>query len=292
MKRIIPAICFTLFVTLPLVSAQSPTPSPDKLFGGADNAKVAAAATETTIYHIAKDSPAGAKIEEIDGMKTDNSSPVATEDAKKVLAALSAARTGNTAGNIAPSEQQAPAVIIRFKSASGIVDLYFNVGYSEMKVFRDGKLAVGHYDMAKLNQDGFSVAFIPLLKKAFPDDPDIKAIPAPLMSTADLVKAVEAAGAAYYDHYHANPASPENYVVTAALTGKTRDKQAFLDVSPSQVSPNGELLDEWGTPLRFVITQDENTPVEAWSAGKDKIFGNDDDVNKPKAENIPGSEGQ
>ncbi len=242
------------------------------------------------MYHIAKAGGAqDQKTVEIDGMRSDASSAVPTDLAQKVAAVLSDAVTqpGNVASVKLP---ETPDIILRFKADAGTVDLFISVMHNGVKVFRDGKQEKSLTGL--LERNDFRSAFITLLKKAFPDDPEIKALPVPPMSTADLVSALETAGDAYYDHYHAMPPTPENYVVAAALTGKTRDKQAFVELSPDQISASGEILDEWGTPLRFLFLQDPAPQIKVWSAGQDNIFGTADDIGKPKPEDVPGAEGQ
>lgn len=300
MKRIIPALCFTLFFTCRLTAGDTVAPidgfTPEKLLGGADNLKVVTTSKDVTVYLLAKEGSAkDEKSVTIDGWQCSASATVPGADAGKVTSTLADAANFGVDGSTFKVLAN-PAIIIRFKTDAGSVDLVIDFKSSEMVVYRDGKLAPRTFNKKDDGKNSFrksaTVALEALAKNAFPEDAGIKALPPPVMSTADLITALKAAGAAYYDHYHAIPATPENYVVIMALTGKTRDKQSFIDLNPGQISPNGEILDEWGTPLRFLFSQDLSDPPKVWSAGKDKIFGTADDIEKPKPEDMPGAEGQ
>lgn len=277
MKRIIPALYFTLLISLHAKAAEQ------------DTLKVVASAKEATVYRVAKQVPLGdAKSFFRDELKVDMTASIPLELAQKVVTELTSAAKPDAQ---APAKMPpVPDLILAFKGDAGAVDIFISVNSGKLKVYRDGKEVTGDKSMPFVDKESFHAAFIALVKKALPDDPEVKALPAPAMSTADLLTALDAAGGEYYDHYHAIPPTPENYVVTSALTGKTRDKQAFIEPGASQISANGEVLDEWGTPLRFIFTQDETKPLQAWSAGKDKIFGTGDDLGKPAE--VPGAEGQ
>ena len=47
-----------------------------------------------------------------------------------------------------------------------------------------------------------------------------------------------------------------------------------MTIKPSQLSANGQVVDEWGTPLRMTI----DDKIYVTSAGPDKIFGTADDM--------------
>ena len=282
MKRTALAVCFTLCFTFCYCTGQvEPIKglTPETLLGGAENLKIVTGAKEVTVSLDTK--PGGGNT------SPPTSIPVSEADARKAVAALSDAANFGVNGSTFQIRTN-PAVVLHFKADAGTVNIVIDFKSSEMAVFRDGKFVPRtfnkNYSIGKNSfLNGATAAFIGIAKKAFPDDPCIKALPPPVMSTADMINAFATAATAYYDYYHAIPETPENYVVTAALTGKTRDHIAYIELNPGQISPNGKILDEWGTPLRFIFTQDTSKPIQAWSAGKDRIFGTADDISKPDA---------
>jgi hypothetical protein len=73
------------------------------------------------------------------------------------------------------------------------------------------------------------------------------------------------------------PASSENNVFTETLFGIRPPHKAYLEPSSYIVqNSNHELIDGWGTPLRFVFKGKNDFLII--SAGPDKIFGTADDI--------------
>jgi hypothetical protein len=80
----------------------------------------------------------------------------------------------------------------------------------------------------------------------------------------------------YVTKYGTLPPSSENYRLTKILCGDNPRGITFINLMPSKLNPNGEMIDPWGTPFR--ITFDPNFKVHVISAGPDKIFGTPDDI--------------
>jgi hypothetical protein len=81
---------------------------------------------------------------------------------------------------------------------------------------------------------------------------------------------------AYTQEFGTLPETTQNKDFIAALTGKNPKKIVFFDPAPKQLNEKGEILDNWGTPIRVTLHADE--PPLFLSAGKDKIFGTRDDI--------------
>jgi len=81
---------------------------------------------------------------------------------------------------------------------------------------------------------------------------------------------------AYETEYGTLPPTLENHRLIKILCGDNPHKIEFLSLKPSDISPNGEMIDPWGTPFR--ITFDSDSKVLVISAGPDKIFGTPDDI--------------
>jgi len=105
-------------------------------------------------------------------------------------------------------------------------------------------------------------------------------IPASSARAQAVVSLIETACMAYKIEYGAFPSTSENYRLVKILTTDNPRGIAFINVKSSDLTPNGDLIDPWKTPVR--ITFDSNSKVHAASAGPDKVFGTPDDVtNQP-----------
>ena len=93
---------------------------------------------------------------------------------------------------------------------------------------------------------------------------------------SDEAGQIHTACQSYAVEYGAFPQTPENYRLIKILCGDNPRKIEFISLKPRQVSPNGEMIDPWGTPFR--ITFDPGAEVHVISAGPDKIFGTPDDI--------------
>ena len=81
---------------------------------------------------------------------------------------------------------------------------------------------------------------------------------------------------AYKTEYGTLPESSENYRLIKILCGDNPRKIEFLTLKPSDLSPNGEMIDPWKTPFRIIF--DPDSKIHVISAGPDKIFGTPDDI--------------
>jgi hypothetical protein len=80
----------------------------------------------------------------------------------------------------------------------------------------------------------------------------------------------------YGEMFNGNPIG-NNPEITAALSGKNPKHVDFLKGQPGVgLSPDGEMIDSWGTPYFF--HQVSGTVMEVRSAGPDKIMWTSDDL--------------
>jgi hypothetical protein len=71
-----------------------------------------------------------------------------------------------------------------------------------------------------------------------------------------------------------------NITIAKALLGRTEKKVLILAVRKSDMNDKGEILDPWGTPLRFYFSDNE---VMIRSAGPNKVW---EDSNVPTADDL------
>jgi type II secretory pathway pseudopilin PulG len=93
---------------------------------------------------------------------------------------------------------------------------------------------------------------------------------------SDQANQIYTACLAYKTEYGTLPENSENYRLIKILCGDNPRKIEFLSLIPRDVNPNGEMIDQWGTPFR--ITFDSDAKIHVVSAGPDKIFGTPDDI--------------
>jgi len=93
---------------------------------------------------------------------------------------------------------------------------------------------------------------------------------------ATTERQIEAACQAYLTEYGQLPPTSENYRLMKILTTDNPRAIPLINVKPTDLTPNGDLIDPWGTPYR--ITFDSDSKVHVISAGPDKVFGTHDDV--------------
>ena len=101
-------------------------------------------------------------------------------------------------------------------------------------------------------------------------------VPAPITRVEAMASQLKAACLGYMAEYGALPSTSENYRLIKILKTDNPRSITFLNLKPSDLNANGELIDSWGTPYR--ITFDSDSKVHVVSAGPDKIFGTPDDV--------------
>ena len=70
----------------------------------------------------------------------------------------------------------------------------------------------------------------------------------------------------------------DNVAISKQLLGDNPMHRQFF-LPPSPLGPQGELMDQWGTPFRITITQDEKITIQ--SAGPNRIFDDSDDLFVP-----------
>lgn len=88
------------------------------------------------------------------------------------------------------------------------------------------------------------------------------------------LRAIAGTLAQYHQAYGEYPQG-EGKEVAAALLGRVPGKKAFLEWNTKKISPNGELLDPWGSPYFIKIIGEK---IELRSAGPDHLFWNADDL--------------
>ena len=71
-----------------------------------------------------------------------------------------------------------------------------------------------------------------------------------------------------------------NVTIAKALLGRSEKKVLILAVRKSDMNDKGEILDSWGTPLRFYFSDNE---VMIRSAGPNKVW---EDSNVPTADDL------
>jgi hypothetical protein len=70
--------------------------------------------------------------------------------------------------------------------------------------------------------------------------------------------------------------SGNGLLIWRQLAGDNPQKIIFAEIKASSISTNGEFLDPWGTPCAINFPSTNSFVVS--SAGKDKVFGDADDI--------------
>jgi len=122
------------------------------------------------------------------------------------------------------------------------------------------------------------VVFILIFVLGLVVTPAVKMSPLNLRKSKATVmeEQVDTACRAYLTEYGQLPPTSENYRLMKILTTENPRAITFINVKPTDLTPNGDLIDPWGTPYR--ITFDSDAKVHVISAGSDKVFGTPDDV--------------
>jgi hypothetical protein len=112
--------------------------TPEKLLGGAENSKILNGAKEVVVYRIAPDEgPKRTEVVKVDGyLCVAKPQPVSDPDLQHLRAAFS--DTANFGQELTCDFD--PAIIIRFRSDLGTLDLIACFGCHEMMLYRDGKI--------------------------------------------------------------------------------------------------------------------------------------------------------
>jgi hypothetical protein len=90
------------------------------------------------------------------------------------------------------------------------------------------------------------------------------------LEIAELIFSLNHYKSAYGDY-----PSGENSNIVSVLAGNNPQKIVFLNFRRTSEHPN-EMTDPWGTPYQIQFLQQTNFVIR--SAGKDKIFGDADDI--------------
>jgi len=91
-------------------------------------------------------------------------------------------------------------------------------------------------------------------------------------NTAGLIQAIAMANAAYVADNGSLPKNLDNPELVKVLSGQN----PYINLRPEQLDAHGNLVDDWGTPLR--ISKKTEKAVLIVSAGPDRIFGTQDDI--------------
>ncbi len=71
----------------------------------------------------------------------------------------------------------------------------------------------------------------------------------------------------------------DNKSIALQLLGANSRSQKFINEKGDHLNADGELIDPWGTPLKFkLLNTSEGQSLEIRSAGANRQFGDDDDV--------------
>jgi len=101
--------------------------------------------------------------------------------------------------------------------------------------------------------------------------------PGPETQTTALILTLKEMLATYREDNGAYPDSPENYLLVKSMSGQNPSKKNYYSFSDqSFLNANKEIVDSWGTPLRFDFKGKDDVLII--SAGPDKIFGTADDI--------------
>ena len=93
--------------------------------------------------------------------------------------------------------------------------------------------------------------------------------------TVGLIVSVQVASSSYITDSGAFPKRLDNPTLFAILSGADSGK-VYMTFETRNISRQGEILDDWGIPLR--VTRVSDTELKIESAGPDKIFGTADDI--------------
>ncbi len=88
--------------------------------------------------------------------------------------------------------------------------------------------------------------------------------------SATLVRNMRNALIAYSNDYNEFPGG-DYAQVCRALFGENPQKQKYIETSTKGVNAVGEIVDQWGTPLRVNLSPHPHAP-RVQSAGKNRVF--------------------
>jgi hypothetical protein len=127
--------------------------------------------------------------------------------------------------------------------------------------------------------------------RLLPESRDLTAsLHQPQESPEHDLEVVENLLALYRQIFGRNPPGGDNREIVAAMLGANPGKLAIIPPETASLSPEGDLLDRWGTPFYFHPVSEQ--VMEVMSAGPDKALWTPDDVGKIEpagAVSAPGS---
>jgi len=93
---------------------------------------------------------------------------------------------------------------------------------------------------------------------------------------SDDLELLEEVFSKYRQVFGQNPPGGTNSEITASLTGKNTKELAIVAPDFPAVSPEGEIIDRWGTPYFFHPVS--RRVMEVLSAGPDALLWTEDDI--------------
>lgn len=94
-------------------------------------------------------------------------------------------------------------------------------------------------------------------------------------STLSDIDQIQTALRSYHQEYETYPSGSPAEIASSLFGGNSR-KLILLDPSVFITDMNGQILDYWKNPFKITVVE-AYTP-KVYSAGKDRIFGNTDDI--------------
>jgi len=177
MNRATLPFVFALCLTSSVFALEIKDATPEKFFGGAENLGIVMKAREVMVFRIVENETHGKKLVPVDGNQCEaGPKTVAGPEVENVVKQFS---NMSNFGVMLMCDFD-PAVIFRFETDAGTVDVVVCFGCGEMMLYRNGKMIDREFEFANhkntFRRDARR-AFTALAKKAFPDDPEIKSLP-------------------------------------------------------------------------------------------------------------------
>jgi hypothetical protein len=116
-----------------------------------------------------------------------------------------------------------------------------------------------------------------LISLSFPPIQSI--LNSPRTATLTLIAQLDIALKSYLTEYGELPASSKNSRLLPILRGQNPRHIVLMEFNAYSISSNREILDGWGTPLRFEFQFPDRYKI--LSAGADTSFQTDDDLAHP-----------
>ena len=104
-----------------------------------------------------------------------------------------------------------------------------------------------------------------------------RGVPVVMIEMRSLIRALQ-----YYEAEYDRYPSGSSSEMLQALWGKNPKKKVFLSIPERSTNETGEFVDPWGTPYRIIFESTNRVTIR--SAGKNRIFGDNDDVTISKSQ--------